>query len=71
MGLVSNLYCTRSISISLGKAKNSPIDTDQSYIYTIKMCVCLSVCILRLGERLDGFAQLFLEVVGDVQGSVS
>ena len=26
---------------------------------------------LRLGERLDGFAQFVLEVVGQVQGSVS
>ena len=35
---------------------------------------CVSVrpflCMLRLGERLDGFAQIFLEVVREVQGSV-
>ena len=39
------------------------------------MSLCLSGCLhLSFGrkrERLDGFAQLFLEVVGEVQGSVS
>ena len=35
------------------------------------MSVCLSVCMLRLGKRLDGFAQFFFEVLVGVQGSVS
>ena len=35
------------------------------------MSVCLFVCMFRLEERLDGSAQLFLEVAGQVQGSVS
>ena len=26
--------------------------------------VCLSICMLRMGEQLDEFAQFFLEVVG-------
>ena len=47
--------------------------------HRIKMCVCTSlylpvclfVCMLRLGERLDGFVHLFLEVVGEVKRSVS
>ena len=30
--------------------------------------LCLHVCMIRLGEQVDGFAQLFLEVVGEVQG---
>ena len=33
------------------------------------MSVRASVCILRLGERQGGFVQLFLKVVGEVQGS--
>ena len=30
--------------------------------------VCSSVSLFRLRERVDGFAQFFLEVVGKVQG---
>ena len=33
----------------------------------VPLSVTLYVCILRLGERLDEFAQLFLEEVGNVQ----
>ena len=33
-------------------------------MYDVRPSVCLFVCILRLGEWLDGFTQLFLEVVG-------
>ena len=37
----------------------------------VPLSVCVVVCMLRLGEQLDRFAQFFLEVVGEVQGSVS
>ena len=40
-------------------------------LLSVCQCVCLSVCMLRLGVQVDGFSQLFLEVVGEVQGSVS
>ena len=33
--------------------------------------VYMSVCILLLGEQEDGFAQFFLEVVGEVQEGVN
>ena len=35
------------------------------HTYKIEMCVCTSLCILRLRERLDEFVQLFLELVGE------
>ena len=40
-------------------------------LYDVRPSVCLSVCMIRLGEQLPGCAQLFLEVVGEVLESVS
>ena len=55
--------------IELDNRKVRP-DFKRIEYHTNKIVMCLSVCILRLREQLDGFAQLFLEVVGEVQGSV-
>ena len=45
-----------------------------NHTYKIEMCFCTSLClsvfVLVLGERQDGFAQFLLEVVGEVQVSV-
>ena len=37
----------------------------------VRLCVCLSVCMVRLGDQLDGFIQSFLEVLREVQGNFS
>ena len=37
----------------------------------LSLSVCVFVCMICLGERLDGFAQFFLKLVGEVQESVS
>ena len=43
--------------------------TIKSKCLSVRPSVCLYVCTLCVGERLDGYAQFFLELVGEVQGS--
>ena len=67
---VTDVICVRSLT-RLSSIIITTIIQIKPKCVSVRPSVCMSVCMLLLGERLDGFEQFFLEVVGEVQGSVS